>query len=72
MRAALVVTGLMALMGASRRWRGSMAIPRVTSMRGASLAGQYLAEADLRGAKFDEHTLLGDVDPWSNDMILIE
>ena len=50
MRAALVMTGLAAAVGALRRAGGSRAIPRVASMRGAVLPGADLDHANLRSA----------------------
>ena len=59
MRAALVVTGLMAAMGAVGRGRGSMAIPKTTSLRGAALRDAKLIGANLSGANLSGANLGG-------------
>ena len=64
MRAALVVTGLVAAMGALRRGRGSMAIPKVgptpgMNMEGLSLEGADLSDLNLEGANLSHANLFG-------------
>ena len=55
---ALLVAGLMAAAGALRgRGRGSMAIPRVRSLRGAVLEGAALRRRDMAGFDLSEANL---------------